>query len=162
VAFSPDGKTLASVTQSGGVELWRIPGGSTLKRLGGEGTARVTFSATGDKLAGASPDGTVRVWEVPEGTLLQTFKAAVPKTPEGSASAKPDSAPVALSPDGSLVATASSTAAVAIWRISGGRMRTLKGHTDTVYSIVFSPDGKTLATAGRDNVVKLWRKDTDQ
>ena len=42
------------------------------------------------------------------------------------------------------------------------RPKTLKGHENAVYSVVFSPDGKTLATGSWDKTVKLWDVDTGE
>lgn len=65
---------------------------------------------------------------------------------------------VAISPDGTLLASASGDTTVKLWRFSSGEaIRTLAGHWDLVNSVAFSPDGATLASGSADQTIKLWR-----
>ncbi|PSB42555.1 hypothetical protein C7B67_25100, partial [filamentous cyanobacterium Phorm 6] len=64
---------------------------------------------------------------------------------------------VSFSPNGKLLATASSDHTVKLWDTSTGKqINTLSGHTDSVNTVRFSPNGKLLATASDDKTVKLW------
>ena len=68
---------------------------------------------------------------------------------------------VSFSPDGELIATASSDETVKIWSKEGKQLYTLAGkheHTDEIRSVTFSADGKLIATASKDNTVKVWQR----
>lgn len=68
---------------------------------------------------------------------------------------------VCFSPDGRLIASASSDSRVKLWEVATGReLRTLVGHRAEVHFVAFSPDGRTLASAGHDNSVRLWDVET--
>ena len=77
-----------------------------------------------------------------------------------------DIAAIALSPDGSLLATGSDDRAIALWDVAdnGGlteRSR-LRGHEERVRSLAFSPDGKWLASAGEEPAVRFWDLDSER
>ncbi|NEQ60661.1 MAG: hypothetical protein F6K53_25885 [Moorea sp. SIO4A1] len=68
---------------------------------------------------------------------------------------------VSFSPDGELIATASSDKTVKIWSKEGKQLYTLAGkhgHKDEIKSVTFSPDGKLIATASKDQTVKVWQR----
>ena len=64
---------------------------------------------------------------------------------------------LALSPDGTQVASGGGEGAVRIWDIESKRQKhVLIGHTGTVTSLAWSPEGSTLATGGDDKSIRLW------
>jgi len=70
---------------------------------------------------------------------------------------------VAISSDGSLVASGSHDRTVRIWDIRTGHcLQVLEGHSNCVWSVAFSPDGKTIASGGDDGTTKLWNAETGE
>ncbi|HHP7229478.1 MAG TPA: AAA-like domain-containing protein, partial [Xenococcaceae cyanobacterium] len=63
---------------------------------------------------------------------------------------------VSFSPDGNLIASASSDTTVKLWQRDGSLVKTLEGHKDSVVAVAFSPDGKIIASSSEDNTIKLW------
>ncbi|HEY5937779.1 MAG TPA: protein kinase [Kofleriaceae bacterium] len=70
---------------------------------------------------------------------------------------------IAVSPDGSRIATTLGDRSVRLHDAETGRvLRTLRGHTDLVLDVAFSPDGTMLATSSYDKTVRLWELSTDR
>ena len=151
IAFSPDGRTLASADFDGRIQLWdtraRLPLGEPLLGHTGE-IWSVAFSPDGRTLASASHDGTVRLWDVRERTPL----GRLPTGLTGLITS------VAFSPDGSTLAFGGEGGRLRLWDVrAGGPLgQRLQGHTGRVVGMSFSPDGRTLASASYDGTVRLW------
>lgn len=157
VAYSPDGKTLASAGRNGQIILWDA---ATHQQIGNPLTGHtalinaIAFSPDGKTLVSASSDGTVRLWDV------------VTQQPMGEPFSKHDDRvwSVAFSPDGKMIASGDEVGTILLWDPTTRELigNPLTGHTDTVYSLAFSADSKILASGGEDTTVRLWDTTTQQ
>jgi hypothetical protein len=149
VAFSPDGKTLASGSQDNTIKLWEAATGQLIRTLSGhtDPVTSVAFSPDGKTLASGSADQhTMKLWEAATGQFIRTFSGHSRWITS-----------VAFSPGRKTLASGSLDQTIKLWEAGTGQLiRTLSGHTDPVTSVAFSPDGKTLASGGRDATTRWW------
>jgi WD40 repeat protein/tRNA A-37 threonylcarbamoyl transferase component Bud32 len=139
VAYSPDGRWIASAGDDGIIRIWNAASGDVSQIPVKSGVIRsVAFSPDGGCLASAGGDNSVKLWNAKTGALLWTGSGHT-----GTARA------VAFSPDGTRLVSGSEDRTLKIWEIGTGKcLRTLEGHVGGVSSVAFSPNGRWLASGG--------------
>ncbi|MDQ5846364.1 MAG: serine/threonine protein kinase [Acidobacteriota bacterium] len=145
VAFSPDGKWLATAAER--VVLWDAATFTRLLPLEYESIVwSVVFSPDGRWLVSTHGDGAILVWDVAERELVANLR-------EHSGGVRA----VTFSPDGNRVATASEDHSVIVWDAeSGHKQAVLEGHRTRVMAVAFSSDGKWLASTDQDSNIIRW------
>lgn len=152
IAFSPDGKLMATASgtpgELGEVKLWNAADGTLVKDLLGTSDAEfaVAFSPDGKRLAAGGADRAIRIWDVETGVeqvLIEDHADWVMA--------------LAWSPDGTRLASASRDKTSKVFNTETGEsLATFPGHGEPVFAVGFAQDGKLVATAGRDKQVRLW------
>src|SRR6266702_281041 len=150
VAFSPDGKVLATGDDDGTVRIWNT---ATHRQSGqplsiGDPVESVALSPDGTILATGSDDGAVRLWNT--ATRHQIGPSF------GSHSSVHA---VAFSPDGTILATGGSDGTARLWSVAShhevGQPLT-PGPASTINAVAFNTGGTILATGSTDGTARLW------
>ena len=145
VAFSPDGRCVASGSSDGTARVWEAATGREVARLEHEDYVRaVAFSPDGRWVASGSWDNTVRVWEAATGQEVARMDH------ESHVNA------VAFSPGGRWVASGSSNGTARVWEAATGREVAQMEHESYVYAVAFSPDGRWVASGSSDGTARVW------
>jgi WD40 repeat protein len=147
LAFSPNGKLLATGCHDGSVHLWDMATRREVGSLEGHtgGVIYVAFAPDGRTLASGSWDMTVRLWDVARRKEIATFRGHPAEVKC-----------LAFSPDGKTLASGGADSSVRLWdTVTKQGLTTLRGPCVTL-AVAFSPDGKRLATGASDGTIRVW------
>ena len=160
LAFSPDGMTLVSGTDQGGIQTWNAATGEALaviaKPMEHENLGHISalrFSPDGTLLA-AGVHSQIRLWEVNTGNTLLSVST---EHKRGNMKFQSYPEPLVFSPDGTILVNGLNHGAIQLWDVTtGDQIIVLDGHTQKVETLAFSPDGRTLVSTAMDGTILLW------
>jgi WD40 repeat protein len=179
VAFSPDGDKLAAGDVQSTIRIWDVKNQQMLQEMdmkSGTEVLSLAFSPDGSTLACAGawndssflPAGIINIQGVEftakKGYQVLTWDAKTGKEGQRFEGLRDNLRSVAFSPDGKLIAAASSDGAIAIWDAANGKehlyIKAHPEHADSAFhatpSIAFAPDSKTLVSASTDRTIRWW------
>lgn len=148
VVFSPDGRTLASLSKGyhgdDAIRLWDAVTGES-KAVLTEGIDPFVFSPDGKTLA-SSGGGVIHLWDGGTGELKTTLIGHTDPVKT-----------LAFNPNGSTLASGGLDEVIRFWDVTTGELQlTFAAHANTVDFLKYSPDGEVLVSQGGDNNVCLW------
>ena len=145
VAFSPDGKILASAGGEHAIKLWDVDTGKELRSFKGHATTSLVFSPDGKIFA--SGGSKIVLWDIVTGKEIHTFRNT--RSPH-------------FSPNGQILASCRSDTTI-LWDVSSGQeLHHLQGGCGQNRHVIFSPNGTILASEGKYHNIKLWDVDTGE
>jgi WD40 repeat protein len=150
VAFSPDGKVIATGSFDKTIKLYDVTTGKEIRTYGGATghqslVLSVAISKDGFFLASGGSDNNAKIWDIPVSTPLKEYL-------HGDAVTS-----IAMPTDGKTVAAGSKDGTVKLWNpLDGKQLLNLVAHPGGVTGVAFTPNGQLLATVGKDRTLKFW------
>lgn len=159
LAFSPDGRVLASGRMDGAISLWDVTanppvGIATLSGVHEGEVTSVAFSGDGRLLAAAGRDGMVGVWDVARPAQALATYAVSSRT---GGAVRPEAWGVAINSATGLLATGTSDGQVMAWSLATRRQPWApRPYGGWVRSVIFSPGGDRVLAGGASGIVRIW------
>jgi WD40 repeat protein len=152
LAFTPDGKILASGSYDKTIKLWDVMTEKEIRTLPGHSASvmSVSISKDGKIVASGSVYGEIILWDISTGEKIKTLKGHSYSVNS-----------LAFSPDGKTLASGSMDMTIKLWNVTTGmKILALTGHLSSIKSVCFNSDGKILASGSSDRTIKLWDIET--
>jgi WD40 repeat protein len=155
IAYSPNGKLIASVSLDEVVRVWDLATGTALHAISVPDRKAINphycdpsiaFSPNSQWIVSNSRDCTVRLWDVVTGSLHRVMRGHTSLV-----------TCVAFSPDGTIIASSSNDCTLRIWNVgTGDEQLMMTGHTAAVNSVAFAPNGQIIVSASDDCTLRVW------
>jgi WD40 repeat protein len=146
VAFSPDGKYLATASRSSDDSSARLWDATTLKMIArlehDSGLESVTFSPDGKYLASTGREA--RLWTLPDGDEVFRVRHQARVVT------------AAFSANSAYLVTGSQDGTARVWAVPGGEELARLNSPGNVYEVLFSPDGRYVVAGGNSSIARVW------
>jgi WD40 repeat protein len=148
LAYSPDGRWLASASYDKSIRLWRPDDPAPIRELNAHSQWVMDgqFHPKGGRFASAGNDFSIILWDAERGLPLRTLLGH-----ESGVEA------VAWSRDGSRLVSAGRDRTARVWNpADGSALHVLRGHPDELHAVAVAADGRTLAAGVNDGSIWIW------
>jgi eukaryotic-like serine/threonine-protein kinase len=154
IAFSANGRYLATANLDGTARLWEVQTGKLVRTFKGQNAQAlnsIAFSGDSKLLATGSSDSTATIWNIDTGAAFVTLTGHTSSVNV-----------VVFTADGRFVATGSEDGTARLWQRSDGKLVQTYNQNAPVVAIGFTPDGQEIFVAGSDGNATAWGRANGQ